>query len=53
MLLPGAEELGMTHSQYLELLENVEDTLDFFVSGLTYLSHAQSQQAQADQQLIE
>lgn len=52
MLLPGAEELGMTHSQCLELLESIEDTIDFFVSGLTYLIHAQSQKAQPDLQLI-
>ena len=39
MLLPGAEELEMSHSQCLELLEGVEDTIDFFVSGLTYLIH--------------
>lgn len=52
MLLPGAAELGMTHSQCLELLESVEDTIGFFVSGLTYLIHAESQQAQPDLQLI-
>jgi hypothetical protein len=45
MLLPGAEALGMTHSQCLELLEGVEETIDFFVSGLTYLVHAESQKA--------
>lgn len=33
-------------------LESVEDTIDFFVSGLTYLIHAQSQKAQPDLQLI-
>lgn len=52
MLLPGAVELGMTHSQCLELLESVEDTIDFFVSGLTYLIHEESQKAQPDLQLI-
>lgn len=52
MLLPGAEELGMTHSQCLALLESVEDTVDFFVSGLTYLVHAEGQKAQPDLQLI-
>ena len=52
MLLPGAEELGRTHSPCLELLESVEDTIDFFVSGLTYLIHAESQKAQPDLQLI-
>ena len=52
MLLPGAEALGMTHSQCFELLESVEDTIDFFVSGLTYLIHAESQKAQPDLQLI-
>lgn len=36
----------------LALLESVEDTIDFFVSGLTYLIHAQSQKAQPDLQLI-
>lgn len=29
----------------MELLESVEDTIDFFVSGLTYLIHAESQKA--------
>ncbi|MDX1366678.1 hypothetical protein [Pseudomonas sp.] len=43
MLLPGAEEQGMTHSQCLALLESGEDAIDFFVSGLTYLVHAESQ----------
>lgn len=52
MLLPGAEELGMTHSRCLELLESVEDTIDFFVSGLTYLILAESQKVQPDLQLI-
>lgn len=52
MLLPGAEEQGMTHNQCLELLESVEDTIDFFVSGLTYLIHAESQKDQPDLQLI-
>ena len=52
MLLPGAEELGMSHSQCLELLKSVEDTIDFFVSGLTYLIHAENQKAQPDLQLI-
>ena len=52
MLLPGAEEQGVTHSQCLALLESVEDAIDFFVSGLTYLIHAQSQKAQPDLQLI-
>ncbi len=52
MYLPGAEEQGMTHSQCLTLLESVEDTIDFFVSGLTYLIHAESQKAQPDLQLI-
>jgi hypothetical protein len=52
MLLPGAEELGMTRSQCLEVLESVEDTIDFFVSRLTYLMHAESQKAQPDLHLI-
>ncbi|OHC30105.1 MAG: hypothetical protein A3J71_01570 [Pseudomonadales bacterium RIFCSPHIGHO2_02_FULL_60_43] len=42
----------MTHSQCLELLESVEDTIDFFVSGLTYLIYAENQNAQPDVQLI-
>lgn len=33
-------------------LESIEYTIDFFVSGLTYLIHAQSQKAQPDLQLI-
>ncbi|MFG0585814.1 hypothetical protein ACF8C1_21580 [Pseudomonas sp. zjy_9] len=52
MLLPEAEELGRTHGQCLELLESVEDTIDFFVSGLTYLIHAESKKGQPDLQLI-
>lgn len=52
MLLPGAEALGMTHNQCLELLESAEDTLDFLTSSLTYLIHAESQQAQPDAGLI-
>ncbi|WP_157831711.1 hypothetical protein [Pseudomonas sp. YY-1] len=52
MLLPGAEALGMTHNQCLELLESAEDTLDFLTSSLTYLIHAESQQAQPDAALI-
>lgn len=52
MLLPGAEALGMTHNQCLELLERAEDTLDFLISSLTYLIHAESQQAQPDADLI-
>lgn len=43
--LPHAAELGITHSQCLELLESVEDTIDLFVSGLTYLIHAESLKA--------
>ena len=53
MLLPGAEALGMNHSQCLELLESVEDTIHFYVSALTYLIHAESRKPQPDQQLIE
>jgi len=30
----------MNHNQCLELLEGVEDTLDFLTSTLTYLIHA-------------
>ncbi len=52
MLLPGAEALGMTHNQCLELLERAEDTLDFLTSSLTYLIHTESQQAQPDADLI-
>jgi len=37
MFLPGAEALGLTHSQCLELLESAYDTLDFLSSSLTYL----------------
>lgn len=29
MFLTGAEALGMTHRQCLDLLESAEDTLDF------------------------
>ena len=42
----------MTHNQCLELLESSEDTLDFLTSSLTYLIHAESQQAQPDAGLI-
>ena len=34
------------------LLESAEDTLDFLTSSLTYLIHAESQQAQPDFELI-
>lgn len=50
--LPHAADLGITHSQCLELLESAEDTIDFFVSGLTYLIHAESLKAQPDLHLI-
>lgn len=52
MFLPGAEEQGMTQNQCLALLESVEDTIDFFVSSLTYLIHAEGQKAQPDLVLI-
>ena len=52
MLLLGAEALGMTQRQCLDLLESAEDTLDFLTSSLTYLIHAESQQAQPDMALI-
>ncbi len=52
MLLPGAEALGMTHNQCLGMLESAEDTLDFLTSSLTYLIHAESQQAQPNTALI-
>ena len=48
MLLPGAEALGLTHSQCLGLLESADDTLDFLNASLAYLIHAESQQAQPD-----
>jgi len=52
MLLPGADAQDMTHSQCLELLESVEDTLDFLTATLTYLIHAESQQPLPDAALI-
>lgn len=52
MLLSGAEVLGMTHSQCLELLESAEDTLDFLTATLTYLIHAETQEPQPDAALI-
>ena len=52
MLLPGAEALGLTHSQCLGLLESADDTLDFLNASLAYLIHAESQQAQPDFELI-
>lgn len=52
MLLPGAEALGMSHNQCLELLERAEDTLDFLTSSLTYLIHVESLQAHPDSELI-
>ena len=52
MLLPGAEALGLTHSQCLGLLESADDTLDFLNASLAYLIHAESQQAQPDMALI-
>lgn len=36
----------------MALLESAEDTIDFFVSGLTYLIHAESLKAQPDLHLI-
>lgn len=51
MLLLGADALGMTQRQCLELLESAEDTLNFLTSSLTYLIHAESQQAQPDTDL--
>lgn len=52
MLFPSAESQGMTHSQCLELLESIEDTLDFLTSTLAYLIHAENQQAQLNDALI-
>lgn len=52
MLLPGADAQGMTHSQCLELLEGVEDTLGLLTATLTYLIHAESQQPLPDAALI-
>lgn len=42
----------MTQNQCLALLESVEDTIDFFVSSLTCLIHAEGQKAQPDLVLI-
>ncbi|HCS8192691.1 hypothetical protein [Pseudomonas aeruginosa] len=42
----------MTQGQCLELLEGVEDTLDFLNSTLAYLIHAESQQPLPDMALI-
>lgn len=53
MLLPGAETLGMNQRRCLELLEGVEDTLDFLTSMLTYLIHAESQRPLPDATLID
>ena len=52
MLLLGAETLGMTHNQCLELLESAEDTLDFLTSTLTYLIHAEGQHTRPNAALI-
>lgn len=52
MLLPGAEALGMTHSQCLELIERTEDTLHFLTSSLTFLIDAESKKAQPDLVLL-
>ncbi|AWF62397.1 hypothetical protein L4O78_005942 [Pseudomonas aeruginosa] len=47
MLLLGAEALGMTHNQCLDLLESAEDTLDFLKSSLTYLGSPQKTENKA------
>lgn len=52
MLLSGAEELGLTHAQCLELLEQAEDTLQLLISSLTYLIHAERQRAHPDAGLL-
>ncbi|MGS0544614.1 hypothetical protein ACU8WE_18560 [Pseudomonas parakoreensis] len=52
MLLPGAEALGLTHSQCLGLLESADDALDFLNASLAYLIHAESQLAQPGFELI-
>ena len=52
MLLHGAEQLGLSHRQYLEIVEAVEDTLDFLTSTLTYLIHAEKQQPEPNLVLI-
>jgi hypothetical protein len=52
MLLPGAEQLGMNHNQCLELLEGVEDTLNFLASTLTFLIHTESKKPEPDIALL-
>lgn len=52
MLLPGADQLGLSHRQCLELLEGVEDTLNFLTSTLSYLIHAESQKPEPDLDLL-
>lgn len=52
MFLTGAEALGMTHRQCLDLLESAEDTLDFLTSTLTYLIHAEGQHTRPNAALI-
>lgn len=52
MLLYGAEQLGLNHRQCLEILEAVEDTLNFLVSTLTYLIHAEQQKPEPNLVLI-
>ena len=47
MFLTGAEALGLTHRHCLDVLESAEDSLDFLTSTLTYLIHAENQQAHA------
>ena len=52
MLWPGANQLGLSHRQCLELLEGVEDTLNFLTSTLSYLIHADSQKPEPDHDLF-
>ncbi len=52
MLLPGAKEQGMTPAQCVALLEQVEDTLGFFIANLSYCLHAEAQRPHPNQQLI-
>jgi hypothetical protein len=41
MFIHGAKDLGMTQAKCLDLLERTDDTLDFLISSLTYLLHAE------------
>ncbi len=52
MMMPGADALGMTHSQCLTLREKAEDTLNFLAATLTYLIDVENRQPQPDTTLI-